>query len=567
MIQELYIKNFAIIEEIRCEFENGMTVLTGETGAGKSIIIDAVGLLIGERASVEMIRYGSQKATIQALFSLHSPKLNQLLKDMGIEIVEEQVVIQRDLFLNGKSTCRVNGNLVTVSFLKQIGPYLIDIHGQNEHFLLLNEEKHGELLDQFAKTELAPLLQEYQQVYEQYVQLDHQIKALKMAEKEEIQQIDLLKFQIEEIEQANLQIGEEEQLLQERDYYAHFQKIQQTLSMIRHTLQQEEISAVDAIGEASHLMNTLGELGTNYHNLAAQLQEIYYQLQDIIATVHNELDHAEFDEKRLFEIQERLDLYYQLKRKYGETTEEILAFQTQAQTKLDQIENKDHLLATLHQEKTNIQQKATIIAEKMTQIRQNAAQKLAYDIEQQLHELYMEHAKFSVRIHPAKTLLETGMDQIAFYISTNKGEPLKPLNKIISGGELSRITLAMKTIFIKENLVGTIIFDEIDTGVSGRVAQAIANKMNYISNYAQVLCITHLPQVASIADTHVYIQKVEHSGRTLTTLTVLNDSERIEKVGYMLAGEEVTLLTRQHAAELLQQSKLIRQKNRKAKKR
>lgn len=565
MIQELYIKNFAIIEEVRCEFEEGMTVLTGETGAGKSIIIDAVGLLIGERASMEMIRYGADKAVIQAVFSIETQSTIEALNELGIEVSEQQVMIQRELFQNGKSTCRINGQLTTVALLKQIGPCLIDIHGQNEHFLLLNEEKHIELLDEFAHQALVSEKQKYTELYQNYTSVQHQLRQLQTAEKEDAQRVDLLKFQVEEIEQAAIFVGEEEQLLQEKEYFTHFQKIQQNLLLAVSVLQNEEFSAVDALGEAGQYVGQLEDINQVYHDLSEQLTEAYYQIQDAISTIHHEIDHAEFDEERFSQIEERLDIYYQLKRKYGDNAEEILDFQAKAQSALNQIENKESIIVTLEQELAQVQEKAKAVAAEISKIRREVGQQLAAQIEQELKELYMEHAKFEIHIQPSEHLLESGMDIVEFYISTNKGEPLKPLSKIVSGGELSRITLAMKTIFAKEHKVGTIVFDEVDTGVSGRVAQAIANKMQYISEFAQVLCITHLPQVASMASTHIHIEKIEKADRTQTTLTILPQKERILEVGRMLAGEEVTELTKQHAAELLELATQIRQQNQKQK--
>ena len=555
MIQELFIKNFAIIEEVRCQFENGMTVLTGETGAGKSIIIDAVGLLAGERASLEMIRYGSDKATIQAVFTIDSEEAKRKIEALGIEIENDEIMIQRELYQTGKSTCRINGQMVTVSLLKQVGPYLIDIHGQNEHFLLLNEEHHLSLLDAYAGQKLQPLKDEYSSYYEHFCSIQEQLRKLQTAEKEDAQKIDLLKFQVEEIELSNIYIGEEEELVQEKEYFTHFQKIQEHL-----------MSAVDAISQASQEIGFLQGIGENYQQLYQQLQESYYQLQDAVSHMSHELDHAEYDEERLAYIEERLDVYYQLKRKYGDNAEEILEFQAQAQAQLNQIENKESIIETLIQEKAQIEQKAKQVAVELTKQRQEIALELAEKIETQLHELYMEQAIFEIRVLPSEQLLETGMDEVYFYISTNKGEPVKPLQKIVSGGELSRITLAMKTIFVRKHGVGTIVFDEVDTGVSGRVALAIANKMHYISEFAQVLCITHLPQVASIAGVHIFIEKMEKDERTLTTLTTLEEDKRIEEIGRMLSGEEMTALTKQHAAELIALSGKIRQQNKVQKK-
>ena len=561
LIQEIYIKNFAIIEEVQCTFEKGMTVLTGETGAGKSIIIDAVGLLIGERASLEMIRYGEEKSLIQGVFRIEDPSVVEKLQEFGVEVIEDELMIQRELLQNGKSNCRINGQLATVALLKQIGPYLIDIHGQNEHFLLLNEEKHLGLLDEFAHHQMGDLIAEYDEAYAKVVAAKQELRALQTAEKEDAQRVDMLKFQLQEIEEANIYVGEEEQLSEEKEYFTHFQKIQTALQKALAALEGEEYSSVDAIGEATREVESLESISTSFKTLSTQMSEAYYQLQDAASAIRHEIENAEFDEERLAFIEERLDVYYQLKRKYGDDAEEILAFQDKARDALNKIENKEALIA----ETEKVLKKATLeafaIAENISSIRREVAKRLEADIVSELHGLYMENAQFAIQFKTSEALLETGIDLVEFYISTNKGEPLKPLSKIVSGGELSRITLAMKSIFTKEQLVGTIIFDEVDTGVSGRVAQAIASNMHYISEYAQVLSITHLPQVASMADTHIHIEKVEEGERTHTILKVMDEEERTEEIARMLSGTTITALTLENAKELLQISNAIKQEN------
>ena len=561
LIQEIYIKNFAIIEEVQCTFEKGMTVLTGETGAGKSIIIDAVGLLIGERASLEMIRYGEEKSLIQGVFRIEDPSVVEKLQEFGVEVVEDELMIQRELLQNGKSNCRINGQLATLALLKQIGPYLIDIHGQNEHFLLLNEEKHLGLLDEFAHHQMGDLIAEYDEAYTKVVAAKQELRALQTAEKEDAQRVDMLKFQLQEIEEANIYVGEEEQLSEEKEYFTHFQKIQTALRTALASLEGEDYSSVDAIGEATREVESLESISTSFKTLSTQMSEAYYQLQDAASAIRHEIENAEFDEERLAFIEERLDVYYQLKRKYGDDAKVILAFQDKARDALNKIENKEALIA----ETEKVLKQATLevfrIAEKISSIRREVAKRLEADIVGELHGLYMENAQFAIQFETSEGLLETGIDIVEFYISTNKGEPLKPLSKIVSGGELSRITLAMKSIFTKEQLVGTIIFDEVDTGVSGRVAQAIASKMHYISEYAQVLSITHLPQVASMADTHIHIEKVEEGERTHTILKVMNETERTEEIARMLSGTTITALTLENAKELLQISNAIKQEN------
>ena len=408
---------------------------------------------------------------------------------------------------------------------------------------------------------MGSLMAEYDEAYAKVVAAKQELRALQTAEKEDAQRVDMLKFQLQEIEEANIYVREEEQLSEEKEYFTHFQKIQTALQTALAALEGEEYSSVDAIGEATREVESLESISTSFKTLSTQMSEAYYQLQDAASAIRHEIENAEFDEERLAFIEERLDVYYQLKRKYGDDAEEILAFQDKARDALNKIENKEALIAETEKVLKQATLEAFAIAEKISSIRREVAKRLEADIVSELHGLYMENAQFAIQFETTEALLETGIDIVEFYISTNKGEPLKPLSKIVSGGELSRITLAMKSIFTKEQLVGTIIFDEVDTGVSGRVAQAIASKMHYISEYAQVLSITHLPQVASMADTHIHIEKVEEGERTHTILKVMDEAERTEEIARMLSGTTITALTLENAKELLQISNAIKQEN------
>ncbi|MGY3724182.1 DNA replication and repair protein RecN [Granulicatella balaenopterae] len=561
MIQELYIKNFAIIEEIHCQFDDGMTVLTGETGAGKSIIIDAVGLLLGERASIDMIRFGEDKAVIQGLFLFKDESLKPNLASFGIDVPDRQLLVQRELYRNGKSSCRVNGQLCTVSILKQVMNQMVDIHGQNEHFLLLNPQKHVDLIDLFAFKEINPLKEQYEEVYQSYRSLQRELQHQLSAGQQEMQRLDLLKFQIDEIQQANLELGEEEKLSEEKNYFTHYQKIQQALQLTSAILEGEEAGVLDQVAQAMNAMQSIESIDEEYQAISQQLQDAYYQLQDVISSVHADMDNASFDEERFKEIEERLDIYYHLKRKYGVDAEAILAYLEEIQLELDQVEHRDDYIAQLTNDVAKKHDEAVSLAEELAVIRKKYAGILAQMVEHQLKDLYMPHAKFEVNFEALKELGEHGLNQIEFYLSTNTGEPLKPLAKIASGGELSRITLALKTIFVKEQVVSTVIFDEIDTGVSGRVAQAIAEKMQYVSEFAQVLCITHLPQVSSMANHQYRIQKEEQDGRTRTKLVLLSPEERVAELARMSSGEVITELSMEHARELLTIAENSRQKN------
>ena len=563
MLQEILIKNFAIIDEVHCSFDKGMTVLTGETGAGKSIIIDAVGLLIGERASLEMIRYGCDKAVIQGMFAVEEPIIQEL-RDLGIDAEDGQLLIQRELHRSGKTSCRINGQLTTVALLKQIGTQLIDIHGQNEHFLLLNPQKHLLLMDEYARVELKELLPAYTVAYQRYQQARKELVKAMKSEQKDAQLVDLLTHQVQEITSANLQIGEEASLIEEQNYFTHYQQIQQALLKSVAVLEGESSGALDSVQTVMQELQEIEEIDTAYQQLSTQVQDAYYQLQDVAMSVNRLLDRASYDEERAHEVEERLDTYYQLHRKYGETTEEILAFGEKAQEQLYAIQHREDHIKELEQQLRAAKKEAVTLANQLSSIRKEAAIRLTHAIHQQLQELYMEKVRFEVRFSKLERLNETGLDEIEFYVATNTGEPFKPLAKIVSGGELSRLTLALKTNFIQSQGIATVIFDEVDTGVSGRVAQAIASKMHYISLNAQVLCITHLPQVAAMATTQFRIEKMEKENRIQTNVWLLDPNERIEEVARMLAGEEVTELTTQHATELLEVAAHIREKNKEA---
>lgn len=563
MIQELYIKNFAIIEEVHCQFDEDMTVLTGETGAGKSIIIDAVGLLVGERASLDMIRYGTDKAIIQGIFKIEDSQTQERLLDLGLSLEDDLLLVQRELLQNGKSVCRINGQLATLSLLKQVGQGIIDIHGQNEHFLLLDPQKHLGLLDSYIQEEISPLKETYSSVYADYQKVKGDLKALLTDEKKDVQRMDMLHFQLKEIDEAALLIGEEEALIEERNHFIHYQKIQQALMNSINALESEDVSAIDLVGSASNELATIANLDKVYLDLSQQVSDAYYQLQDAISSISNILESSTYDKERLNQIEERLNVYYQLKRKYGSHTEEILAFADKARQELDAIENKEEHIEKLEKQVAQAHGKASQLATKLSTLRKKAAKELTAEVETQLKDLYMEKVQFAVNFQELAELNDQGMDSLEFYAATNLGEPLKPLSKIASGGELSRFTLALKAIFVKEQAISTVIFDEVDSGVSGRVAQAIAEKMQYISEFAQVLCITHLPQVASMANHHFRIEKVESNERTQTKLLELEESMRSQEIARMLAGSQITDLTLQHAKELLSDAKLIQAQHKK----
>lgn len=554
MLQQLSVKNFAIISSLELEFQKGMTVLTGETGAGKSIIIDAVGLLTGGRGSSDFIRQGASKCTLEGLFALpEHPELAALLDEQGIDREEEVLILQRDISTSGKNICRVNGRIITIAMLRRIGEYLVDIHGQNEHQELMNSERHLSMLDDFGGSKLNAVKAKYELAYQEYRQLEKKVRNLQSNEKAFAQRIDMLQFQSNEIEEAKLQLGEEEALIEERNKLANFQKIADALAGSYEAINSEENSSLDNIAYAMNEMATIEMLDSDYQAISEAVQNGYYQLQEASADLARHLGQLELDESRLDEVENRLELIRQLKRKYGESVEAVLAYYQEVTEELAENGLLDGEADELEQILVEKQQQVQKIGLQLSKIRRESAKVLEKDILKELKGLYMERTSFEVRFleQVEPQLMEDGLDKVEFYITTNPGEPLKPLVKVASGGELSRVMLALKTIFSKTQGITSIVFDEVDTGVSGRVAQAIADKIYQISSDSQVLCITHLPQVAAVADYQYFISKEIIADRTETHVRMLSGEERTKEIARMLAGSEITPLTMEHAKELL----------------
>ncbi|BDZ30788.1 DNA repair protein RecN [Lactiplantibacillus sp. WILCCON 0030] len=555
MLQELSITNFAIIEQLDIAFENGMTVLTGETGAGKSIIIDAVGLLAGGRGSQEFIRTGADKAVLQGMFILPADGVTaHMLDEAGIDHGDNTVILQREIAKSGRNTCRINGMLVNTTTLKRIGETIVDIHGQNEHQELMQPDKHLGLLDEFAAHKIHKLKAQYTQEYEAYQQLNQELRQKNANEKEWAQRLDMLNFQVEEISAAQVKVGEEADLTAERDRLDNYQTINQALQQSYNLLVAEEETpgAVDVVGEAMNALEPIANLDSAFNDITVNVKNAFYALQDATGQISNQLDLQEFDEGRLDEIEQRLDVLSQLKRKYGDSEQQILDYYQKISTELakmtDSEENSEGLSQRVADKKAALLKTGQALSDK----RRTCAKSLQRQIHQELKDLYMDKAIFEVRFKPTKgQIYRSGLDSVEFYIQTNPGERMRPLAKIASGGELSRMMLALKTIFSESQGITSIIFDEVDTGVSGRVAQAIAEKISGIAKFSQVLCITHLPQVAAMADHHYFIAKKITGRRTKTSVTKLAQPDRVQELARMLAGTKVTKLSLEHAEELL----------------
>ncbi|MDR3190345.1 MAG: DNA repair protein RecN [Lactobacillaceae bacterium] len=553
MLQELSIQNFAIIPKMDLSFNPQMTVLTGETGAGKSIIIDAVGLLTGGRSSQDFIREGADKAVLQGLFTLDElTDVKPVLAEYGIELDDAQLLINREINRNGRNVIRVNGTLVNTAILKDIGAHLVDIHGQNEHQALMQVENHRSMLDEFGQATIAPKLAEYQVAYQQYKQLKHTYQQRLANEQEWAQRFDMLEFQAKELADAQLIDGEEETLEAEYQALTNFQDILSALSKAYEALAGDwDGNGLETVSTAVNELEDIEDLTPQYGEITQRVRGAYFELQDAAADVLSIRDNLEFDEGRLQEVDERLNLIRSLERKYGATITDVLAHQAEVENQLMGMRENGTTAAELAEALAMAETKVQTLAAALTELRKTAAVGLTKQIHAQLKDLYMEKAVFSVDFGDSNEPKEFGVDNIEFYIQTNPGETAKPLVKIASGGELSRMMLAMKTIFSQQQGATSIIFDEVDTGVSGRVAQAIAEKISTIAQTSQVLTITHLPQVAAVADHHLFIEKQVHGDRTETTVTPLTEAQRVDEIARMLSGSELSEAARQNARELL----------------
>ncbi|MDW0117305.1 DNA repair protein RecN [Sporosarcina thermotolerans] len=554
MLSELSIRNFAIIEQLEVSFEEGLTVLTGETGAGKSIIIDAIQLLVGGRGSQEFIRHGANKAELEGMFIIEEENhpVFEKLNDFGIDFEDGNIILRRDINSNGKTSCRVNGKLVTIASLREIGSQLIDIHGQHDNQELMHERRHIHLLDQFAGQPLFEAHKNYHDIYERYVKLKRRLETANENEQQVAQRIDLYSFQLKEIDAAGLQVGEEEELEEEKLKLQHFNRLFERLNTAFESIGGDN-HALDWVGSAMSDLEDAASIDKELSSQAEIISSCFYSLQDVSHELKSIIDSMEFDPMRLSFVEDRLALLLSLKRKYGTTIEDILIYREKISDELDQLLNRDARIVEEQEKLDQLKKDLEIEANELSIIRKKSASVLEKAIMQQLKELHMEKSDFKVSVtrKPANVFDSNGIDDIVFLISTNVGEPLKQLVKIASGGELSRIMLALKTIFSKHQGITSIIFDEVDTGVSGRVAQAIADKISMIAVNSQVLCISHLPQVAAMADHHLLIKKEVTDNRTTTAVAEIFEIERTKELSRMLSGAEITSLTLQHAEELL----------------
>lgn len=546
MLDLLHIENIAIIEQADISFRPGFNVLTGETGAGKSIVIDALSAVLGQRASRELIRTGADHAFVSAVFSGIPQGLGA---DLGVADAEEWL-LQREIYVDGKNVCRLNGRPMTVTQLRTLGSRLLNIHGQHDGQQLLDEAQHILYLDQYGR--YMPLQIAYQEKYSALQRIENQISALQMDEAEKARRIDTLQFQIQDLERANLQSGEEEELLERRNLLRNSEKIISAVQGADYCLNGDDRreGALSLLRQAQEQLSAVRGLGDSFAQLTERINAVYSELYDIAYTVQDKKDELDFAPGELDTVELRCDQLYRLKKKYGATVEDMMAYLEKCRQELDQIAFADDTLAQLQKHREKALKEALAAARELSQQRKAAAQSLEKQILTELQELNMGSIRFQVAF-AEKKLDVSGMDEVRFLMSANVGEELRPIQKIASGGELARIMLAMKNVFSQQEKLGTMVFDEVDTGVSGRAAQKVAEKMAKISRQKQVLCVTHLPQLAAMADTHFSVEKGVSGGRTFTRVQELTRQQRREELARLTGSGQTSQTMIDSAEELL----------------
>ena len=548
MLSLLHIENIAVIERSDITFDRGFNVLTGETGAGKSIVIDAISAILGERAYRDMIRTGTSKASVRAVFT-DVPEYPWFAEN-GVDY-DPETIIQREIYLDGRNVCRVNGCIVTVSILRKLGIQLINIHGQHDSASLFDEANHLVFLDDFAENE--QLRQEYNEKYRAVEELRRQIDRISMDESEKLRRMETLRFQIEEISKAQLEAGEDEQLEARRKVLQNAEKLSDGMNTAVECLYggDETDGAASLLADAEYALSRLSRFTDAYSQLQERISDLMYQVQDVSQELRDARDELAYSGDELEKIEARLDVIHRLRRKYGVTCADILEYLDNAQKELDEIEFADDHVERLKKKLKTAEKEAWATALELRKNRQEAAQRMSVQILTELSQLDMPKVQFSCEFTQLE-LTPNGADAVAFYMSANAGEALKPMSKVASGGELARIMLAMKNVLAQQDQIATLIFDEVDTGVSGRAAQKVAEKLKSVARNKQVLCVTHLPQIAAMADTHMLIAKSERAGRTYTTVTPLDREGRAREVARIIGGANITELTLKSAEEMLQ---------------
>jgi DNA repair protein RecN (Recombination protein N) len=554
MLRELSIKNFALIEELHISLDKGLNILTGETGAGKSIIIGAIGLILGERASSEVIRKGSDLCEVRGLFDIkENVRLKKMLAEKGLlSSGEEEFILKRELSRQGRGRCFLNGQIITLGMLEEIGNYLVDVHGQHEHQALLKSGVARDLLDEFGM--LMRLRKKTEQTYQKFREKSRELEELRASEKEREQQIGLYQFQMEEINQANLSIEEEEVLEKEYKILSNAEKLNQLSQELYHHLYEGAGSITEKMALVEKGLERIITIDYTLKDELKELGEIKYRIDETAIAIRDYRKKIEFTPQRLEEILERKELISKLKRKYGNTIKEILNYRKETQAKLDKLVNSARSMEETIVEAERLQEELAREASRLSGERKIAGAKLKKKVEQELKELGMGKAIFDVEITQGE-IKSNGMDEIKFLVAPNVGEDLKPINQIASGGEISRIMLALKTILAQVDEIPTLIFDEIDVAIGGRIAQVVGRKMRALFPHHQVICVTHLPQIAVFASNHYHVGKMISGGRTKTMVSLLDKKGKESEIARMLGGERLTDITLKHAREMIREGR------------
>lgn len=550
MLLNLHVKNLAIIEELDVEFNEHLNIITGETGAGKSVILGSVNLALGGKVNKEMIRQGADYALVELLFQIDDDALLKELEAEGYTLEEGELLLSRKMMAS-KSICRINGENATAAALRALGAYLIDIHSQHEHQSLFSKDKHLELLDQYARNEIKDYIQEIAGAVTEYHKIQSELAQSDMPKEERLRELSFLEYENNEIEEASIQPGEEEKLEEEYRHLSNAQSVLVSLGQVYQLLSEGEQSVAELIGRAARTMAECKEPDGRIAGMAEQLSDADSIIHDLNRDISDYLSSQTPDEARLHEVEERLDLIRRLISKYG-SEEEIMKHMEENAAKILRLKNYETYERELLERKETLEHQLTENCSKITEIRKKYAKGLSEKITDTLLELNFSDVRFEIRFQELDHFTKNGRDEVEFYISTNPGEPPAPIGKVASGGELSRIMLALKSVFAEHDQIPTLIFDEIDTGISGRTAQKVSEKLSVIADTHQIICITHLPQIAAMADQHYVIQKTVEEERTSTAIYPLSDEETTDELARILGGAQITDKVRENALEMRQ---------------
>lgn len=554
MLLQLNIKNFALIEELTISFGKGFNVLSGETGAGKSILIDAINYVLGSKFNKDLIRTGENKTFVEAIFTVKNPKTVEILKKEDIDLDEDLVIISRETFQSGKSIAKVNGKSMLLSNLKCISSTLLDIHGQHENQNLLAPENHIHYVDYYGEHNIKIIMDSYRDNYNKLNVIENRIYEISGKDGDREKLIDFLKYQIHEINSANLREEEEDELEEKFKILSNAEKINNAVNSCYISLysgQEDKNSIYDGLGLVIRELSSLEGAMPQIKDICSLLQDAYYNIEGSIEQIRSIKDSVYYDEKELEYINNRIYQINGYKKKYGSTIKDILNYRDKIQSEYDEMVNSTEIIENLKKEKVKLEEKLKSEGKKLHDERCKIAQVLEKGIKSELDFVGLEKSVFKIEVEMENKFTSNGMDKVQFYISTNPGEPLKPLEKVVSGGELSRIMLALKTVFVDKDQIPSVIFDEIDTGISGRIAQCVAEKMYTISKKHQVFCVTHLPQIACISDVHYWVSKEVKDQKTYTKIRKMDEEEKEYEIARMIGGAEVTRLTLEHAKELI----------------